>query len=290
MVPVKRSYHHTPWWLRFLTVLRRWISCCWFDTRWKQFKSSSEIFLLTVPRQCFFRGSFMLFLSYLCYAFVRIYLLMPCGHLLGKSWSLGSRLWCLIVKLLLSHWYPGSGAVLDCIDSWSLPSFLLCCLLLPPLWESVIVLYFVVGYFMSVPVFSIILMGMRELVALLCLSSWCLMIVVWPLLAVPWVCLQFVVVVFPDRTHLLFYRVLILHLWNFSLQWEKFALFAFYKPWFVLPYTPDYCTLTQDHVEIKYIFFNFYNSTWLLVNSTFLSIPTKLKICSIAIFLCFVKD
>ena len=23
------------------------------------------------------------------------------------------------------HWYPGSGVVLDCIDSWSLPSFLL---------------------------------------------------------------------------------------------------------------------------------------------------------------------
>ena len=28
--------------------------------------------------------------------------------------------------LLLSHWYSGSGVVLDCIDSWSLPSFLLC--------------------------------------------------------------------------------------------------------------------------------------------------------------------
>ena len=30
------------------------------------------------------------------------------------------------------------------------------------------------------------------------------MIVVWLLLAVPWVCLQFVIVVFPDHTHLLF--------------------------------------------------------------------------------------
>ena len=27
------------------------------------------------------------------------------------------------VKLSLSHWYPGSGVVLGCIDSWSLPSF-----------------------------------------------------------------------------------------------------------------------------------------------------------------------
>ena len=28
------------------------------------------------------------------------------------------------MKLSLSHWYPGSGVVLDCIDSGSLPSFL----------------------------------------------------------------------------------------------------------------------------------------------------------------------
>ena len=25
--------------------------------------------------------------------------------------------WCLTVSLSLSHWYPGSGVVLDCIDS-----------------------------------------------------------------------------------------------------------------------------------------------------------------------------
>ena len=37
----------------------------------------------------------------------------------------GSRLWCLIVKLSLSHWYPESDVVIDCIYSWSLPSFLL---------------------------------------------------------------------------------------------------------------------------------------------------------------------
>ena len=52
--------------------------------------------------------------------------------------------------------------------------------------------------------FAIILMGKRELVALLSLSSWCLVIVVWLFLAVPWVCLQSVIVVFPDHTHLLF--------------------------------------------------------------------------------------
>ena len=47
-------------------------------------------------------------------------------------------------------------------------------------------------------------MGKRELVALLSLSSWCPVIVVWLCLAMPWVCLQFVIVVFPDHTHLLF--------------------------------------------------------------------------------------
>ena len=44
----------------------------------------------------------------------------------------------------------------------------------------------------------------RELVALLTLSSWCLVIVVWLFLGLPWGCLQFVIVVFPDNNHLLF--------------------------------------------------------------------------------------
>ena len=50
-------------------------------------------------------------------------------------------------------------------------------------------------------------MGKRELVALLSLSFWCLVIIVWLFLVVPLVCLQFVIVVFPDHTHLLFFRV-----------------------------------------------------------------------------------
>ena len=48
--------------------------------------------------------------------------------------------------------------------------------------------------------FAIIGMGKRELVALLALSCWCLVINVWLCLAVPWVCLRFVIVFFPDRT------------------------------------------------------------------------------------------
>ena len=38
------------------------------------------------------------------------------------------------------------------------------------------------------------------------LSSWCLMLVVW--LLVPWLCLQFVIVIFPDHTDLLFLGVI----------------------------------------------------------------------------------
>ena len=35
----------------------------------------------------------------------------------GGGWPLGPRLWCLAVGLWLSRWCPGSGVVLDCIDS-----------------------------------------------------------------------------------------------------------------------------------------------------------------------------
>ena len=52
--------------------------------------------------------------------------------------------------------------------------------------------------------FAIILMGKRELVSLLSLSSKCLVIVVGLFIAAPRVCLQFVIVIFHDHTHLLF--------------------------------------------------------------------------------------
>ena len=49
---------------------------------------------------------------------------------------------------------------------------------------------------------AFILMGKRELIVLLNLSSWCLVMVERLFLVVPWGCLQFVIVVFPDHTHL----------------------------------------------------------------------------------------
>ena len=81
---------------------------------------------------------------------------MSCGHLLGKGGPLGSRLWCLTVSLSLSHWYPGIRLFL-CDDS-----FVPC---------------FVVLFCVSSGVANI-LMGNFELVALLCMSSWCLVIVI----------------------------------------------------------------------------------------------------------------
>ena len=51
---------------------------------------------------------------------------------------------------------------------------------------------------------AIILMGKRELVVLLNLSSWCFVMVERLFLAVPRGYLRFVIVVFSDHTHLLF--------------------------------------------------------------------------------------
>ena len=70
--------------------------------------------------------------------------------------------------------------------------------------ESEIVICFVVGNFMSILVLQSSWWGERELFALLSLSSWCLVMVVWLFLAVTWVCVRFVIVVFPDHTYLLF--------------------------------------------------------------------------------------
>ena len=61
---------------------------------------------------------------------------------------------------------------------------------------------------------AIILMGKRELIALLNLSSWCLVMVERLFLPVPRGCLQFVIVVFPDHTHLLFFLIILTIFFN----------------------------------------------------------------------------
>ena len=65
------------------------------------------------------------------------------------------------------------------------------------------------------------LMGRRELVALLNLSSWCLVTVEQLFLAVPRGCLQFVIVVLSDHTHLLFLVILIVVMGGTMAQFFK---------------------------------------------------------------------
>ena len=80
------------------------------------------------------------------------------------------------------------------------------CLLLLLLWESVYCSKFCCSLLYVHSSIAIVLMGKKGLVALLNLSSWCLVMVERLFLAVPRYCLRFVVVVFPDHTHLLFLK------------------------------------------------------------------------------------
>ena len=76
---------------------------------------------------------------------------------------------------------------------------------------------------------AIILMGKRELIALLNLSSWCLVMVERLFLTVPRGCLQFVIVVFPDHTHLLFLMHIQLNLKGYG---THNSMLSFYLYWF----------------------------------------------------------
>ena len=62
--------------------------------------------------------------------------------------------------------------------------------LLLPLWDYVIVQCLVFYFY-----FEIVSIGERGLNALLSFSSWCLVIVMWLFLAMPWICLQFVMII-----------------------------------------------------------------------------------------------
>ena len=68
---------------------------------------------------------------------------------------------------------------------------------------------------------AIILMGERVLIALLNLSSWCLVTEQQLFLGVPRGCLQFVIVVFPDHTHLLFLRSSCVCVLNAAYKFDK---------------------------------------------------------------------
>ena len=75
------------------------------------------------------------------------------------------------------------------------------CLLLLPLWGVCNCSMFCFTLLYVHSSIAIILMGKRELVALLYLSSWCLVMVERLFLVVPRGCLRLVILVFPDHTH-----------------------------------------------------------------------------------------
>ena len=64
-----------------------------------------------------FCGSFVLFLSCFCYAFVRVGLLMPCGWKRLAPWLPFVMYNCEICHFSIDILYPRSGVVIDCIDS-----------------------------------------------------------------------------------------------------------------------------------------------------------------------------
>ena len=79
--------------------------------------------------------------------------------------------------------------------------------------------------------FAFILRGKRELVALLSLSSWCLVIVVWLFIAVPWVGLQCMIGVLPDHTRLRFIACLKVMSVYFIVYFSKIKLDVLLLSW-----------------------------------------------------------
>ena len=75
-------------------------------------------------------------------------------------------------------------------------------------------------------------MGKRELVALLYLSSWCLVVVEGLFLVVPWGCLTVCDCGIPDHTHLLFLNV-------FSLFNARSNRYVYIRNRDFISFTPD---------------------------------------------------
>ena len=97
-------------------------------TTLNRFKPSSKIFYWPfqgctsfVDPLCFCS---VLFVLCLCARLIKCALWSPAGKGL-TSWL---SFVVSAVSLSLSQWYPGSGVAIDCIDSWSLHSYLLLCL------------------------------------------------------------------------------------------------------------------------------------------------------------------
>ena len=105
------------WWVRGLSCKPN-IYVSWSTSELRvrlaplnRFKPSSKIFYWPFQGGVSF-VDLLCFCSVLCLlCFVRVCLCVLCGHLLGKGWPLGSRLWCLLwvchfpIGILGQVWY-----------------------------------------------------------------------------------------------------------------------------------------------------------------------------------------
>ena len=125
-------------WIFLAPILRRWFmdkygafhanqtSMCpnplhnlWRGCYRKTSLSPQAIFLLTDPRRCSFRYLLFLFVFANTRCLFVVTLWSPVGEE-PTSWL--SWMWRCLVFCHFPIRCPGSGVVLDCIDSWSLPS------------------------------------------------------------------------------------------------------------------------------------------------------------------------
>ena len=153
-----------------------------------------------------------------------------CNHLDGEEKAGCFALFVLIVSrdgwAALPRGAVGLSAVCDFGISWSYSLIFFIEFMLPLQCKNFVLVFFTFGtkflpllvgalslvlfcytvqYWVSYLVFAIILTKKRELVALLLLSSLCIVTVsdLWLFLTVPWIGLQCVIVKFPDHTQFL---------------------------------------------------------------------------------------
>ena len=149
-----------------------------------RFKPSSEIFYWPFQGGTSF-VDLLCFCSILCLlCFVHVCLYVLCGHLLGKGWPLSSRLWCLLwvchfpIGILGQVWY----LIVSIPDLCTITYFLF---IVTPIVGVCICSMFCCTLLYVHSSIAIILIGKRELVTLLNLSSWCLVMVYRLFLTVP---------------------------------------------------------------------------------------------------------
>ena len=110
---------HFSW---ILSGQRRYCSL-FLQTAKTQIRPSSKLFLLTVPGQCFFCGSFVFFVSCISHAFASVHccLVVTCWE---RAWLL---LVMCIVFCYFPMWYPGSGVVLESFPDFCRLSYFVRC-------------------------------------------------------------------------------------------------------------------------------------------------------------------